>query len=154
MKTCRDCGIVKPLSEFYKHFAMKDGHLNKCVECVKDRICGYRRKNLDKIRRYDRERGKTEKRLRLNRERGRRFRARYAHLQKRWAEENKNKRAAHSILGHAIRSGRVVKPKRCEHCKKSRQRLEGHHEDYSRPLLVLWVCRKCHAKIHRKYDDE
>ncbi len=44
MKKCRKCGIEKPLSDYYKHKKMGDGHLNICIDCTKRRI----KKDYDK----------------------------------------------------------------------------------------------------------
>ena len=57
----------------------------------------------------------------------------------------------------AVRQGRLIKPDKCEDCHKS-VTLTMHHEDYDKPLEVVWLCRKCHSKRHmddiiRKYNE-
>lgn len=60
MKECRECNTLLPLSEYYKHKSMKDGHLNKCKGCVKSRVGGHRKDNIERIREYDRKRGNRQ----------------------------------------------------------------------------------------------
>ena len=34
-KRCFKCGLLLPLTEFYAHPEMGDGHLNKCKSCAR-----------------------------------------------------------------------------------------------------------------------
>ncbi len=67
---------------------------------------------------------------------------------KKWLEANPEKRAAHVLLGSAIKRGDVEKPDVCQECGAG-GRIHGHHEDYSKPLEVDWLCATCHAKRHK-----
>lgn len=54
---------------------------------------------------------------------------------------------ARRVLNSAVRSGSVKRPCRCEECGRSRP-VHGHHRDYSKPLVVNWLCSECHGRQH------
>lgn len=56
---------------------------------------------------------------------------------------------ANQRLNYELSKGRVSRPNHCERCGGAGP-LDGHHEDYSRPLDVNWLCRRCHAARHRE----
>jgi hypothetical protein len=58
------------------------------------------------------------------------------------------KSRARDAVKHAVKSGRLQKPKCCQACGNSGL-IHGHHEDYSQKLAVIWVCPPCHTKIHK-----
>lgn len=60
------------------------------------------------------------------------------------------KKHARSLLLSAVRCGRIVKPSACEDCGGRDERIEAHHDDYSKPLQVHWLCTLCHGKRHRR----
>jgi len=152
MKTCRTCNEKKPIEEYYRHKEMLDGRLNICKDCTRDRIAKHRELNLVRIRGYDRERGRTEERKAKNRaysktEQGKK-KAREG--REKWEEVNRHKRKAHFAVRSSIKSGALIRPEKCEKCGEG-GRIEGHHEDYTKPLSVQWLCPSCHRKEHLKY---
>lgn len=60
------------------------------------------------------------------------------------------KAKAHNAVATAVRWGRLKPPDCCEVCKLA-SKVHGHHEDYSRPLEVIWVCPDCHKGLHHPH---
>lgn len=71
------------------------------------------------------------------------------------------KDVAQNKLEQALKRGDVQRPSHCSRCgtidrpfKDGRSSIQAHHEDYEKPLEVVWVCQKCHHQIHReKYQQ-
>jgi hypothetical protein len=137
-KRCFKCGETKPLDAFYKHPMMLDGHLNKCAECTKADTRANRAARVEYYQAYDRTRNRHPERMTARRERQQGPRK----------ETDPVKYAARNKLSNALRVGRIKKPPECQICAVCDDRLHGHHEDYTRPLDVIWVCNACHAFIH------
>lgn len=57
----------------------------------------------------------------------------------------KDKRAVRCITRSAVKIGRIVRG-RCDFCGETK--VEAHHEDYSKPLAVKWLCIKHHHLLH------
>lgn len=66
---------------------------------------------------------------------------------------NKKYRHAHQVVRDAIKLGIIQKPEHCSECN-GKNRIQGHHEDYMKPLDVIWLCVKCHARLHRKKRNQ
>lgn len=62
--------------------------------------------------------------------------------------ENQMKIVARRKVIKAISMGELGKPSICSECFSEGQ-IEAHHEDYSKPLDVLWLCKKCHYKADK-----
>lgn len=64
-----------------------------------------------------------------------------------WAKRNPEKRAAQIAVGNAVRDGKLVKQP-CEICGE--KRVHGHHDDYAKPLEVIWLCPQHHADERKR----
>lgn len=153
MKKCFKCGIEKPLTEFYKHLGMADGHLGKCKECTKK----------DAINRYNVLIGDPNWYIK-ERTRGReKFHRLYKHNHSKETPEQSKKRLqnfrknhpeknrAVGILNNAVRDKKISKLP-CEVCGEIK--VQAHHEDYSKPLDVNWLCIKHHNERHVQIREE
>jgi hypothetical protein len=144
MKKCFKCGSVKPITEFYVHRRMADGHLNKCKSCTKIGAIINRNSKIEYYREYDRDRYRNNEHRRAlafscrdNKNSLRNVRY-YAKHQERYSTK--------IITGAAIKSG-ILKKEKCFVCE-SANNVQAHHCDYSKPLDVYWLCTKCHAIVH------
>ncbi len=63
---------------------------------------------------------------------------------------NPLKTRARHMVREAVLAGIVVRPRACQDCGRTDERLDAHHPDYSKPLDVMWLCRPCHGKQHWK----
>lgn len=151
-KLCVTCGSSVgplPLSQFYKHKEMSDGHLNKCKSCFKAKVRAYAAANPEKIRKLTREKKRRSKYKILAKRWVRRNITRSREIKNNWASRNREKRKAHGVVRNAIRGGRLRRPKRCDSCQKVRK-VHAHHDDYSKPLEVKWLCAECHGITRHK----
>jgi hypothetical protein len=139
MKNCIHCGVEKPLSEYYKHPMMSDGHLGACKECHRDRMRRNRWKKVDAKRAYDirRYRDDPERKARANADAIARRKA-YPAMAR-----------AHRHVAYHKRVGNITQES-CEVC--GREDTHAHHDDYRRALDVHWLCPPCHSARHALLD--
>ena len=140
-KHCRWCGETKPIDAFYKHPQMKEGRLNKCKECQKKSSTTNRLKNLERVREYDRKRAKLPHRWAAGAAQSRKARAR-----------NPNYQTAHNAVARAIKAGTLLRSQ-CQVCGRKTD-VQAHHEDYEKPLDVMWLCPPCHHARHQQLKQE
>lgn len=127
-KICSRCKIEKPVSEFHK--CKKTGYQYWCKPC-------HRKDNIE----YAKTGYYAEYRCRPEVvERRKEYRTEY-----RQRPAVMVKDFARSYLNNAIRDGRFNREP-CAMCGE--EQAEGHHDDYSQPLLVVWLCAECHTELH------
>jgi hypothetical protein len=63
-----------------------------------------------------------------------------------WQKNNPEKILAHNTVNRAITNGILIREP-CEICGD--KKTEAHHDDYSKPLDVRWLCSKHHKAWHK-----
>jgi hypothetical protein len=127
-KVCFRCEKEQPITEFYKHKAMADGHLNKCKTCTK----GDTRKREEKLT-------STPEGLEAERQRHRDkyHRLNYKDKQKEWDKDKPWK--ATQTYKNLHRKYKIPKGKELHHW--------NYHTEYLEDVFVM--DRKQHRQAHR-----
>ena len=166
-RKCKACGEVKPITDYYKHGGYYD---TKCKECAKAYSKRYAEEHAEHYKQYRKQRyaeNREEDMLRskawieANREKHNAYCKKWNnnHADERieylrqYRAENPDKYHATSKVNHLIEKGKLTKPMACEVCGKV-GRVEAHHDDYSKPLDVVWCCKKCHYKLDEQRREK
>lgn len=147
MGECKTCGKTEVEVEFY------DSIKTYCKEHWKQRVRENRRKNIDHYRSFDRRRANLPHRVEARQKYSRTEAWRRSHNTacKKYEENHPDKRRAHVITGNAISSG-SLKKEPCEVCRSLI--VQAHHDDYTKPLEVRWLCAEHHAEHHVKLREQ
>jgi hypothetical protein len=139
IKICSCCGNE---GSFTIDRQRKDGLDNYCVICKAEKGKVY----------HESDHGKKVRRKYLDSERRKESQRKFSKYAR---EKYPEKNHARLCVSNAIASGKLIRPSVCsidnEDCKG---RIEGHHEDYSKPLDVIWLCKYHHIRRHKELVKE
>lgn len=136
-KVCSGCGRDLPLTAFAKNKNGKFGVHSKCKECKNskqkasynpEKQSQYYQENKEQIAEYR----QTNEWKQLHAEQSRRYRKKYPE----------------KVRAHAAVAQLNLETETCVMC--GAMGIEKHHPDYSQPLDIIWLCKKCHTEIHNK----
>ena len=160
-KRCSKCKQIKPISEFHKESANKDGHNRWCKKCryiydksEKKNIYNkkYRKTNNYKIAytKYNNsEKGRKKHKEYYSSKIGKGIHKKNS---KAYYNRNKIKCRARIIIGFYIRKNMLSRPN-AYHCRICWNQAEEyhHHRGYKQEhhLDIIPLCRKCHLATHK-----
>jgi hypothetical protein len=139
-KTCSKCRETKPLDAFYRDRTKADGVGAYCKPCRQARNKAW----------FDAHPGYAATKYAAWKAATPDYAERSREYASRQRVRDRGKVRARQILQKAVDSGRILRQP-CEHCGATP--TEGHHEDHSKPLEVIWLCRPCHIALHKARGD-
>lgn len=142
---CLHCNLMKPIEDFYSYSK------SKCKACFNAYNDKWRREH-PKAAKVIAHRGwgkRRDKMLARHRSKPRKIKRAPNYLEKfkAYREAHKLEWNVKARVRYAILTGRLVRPDKCSHCGYA-CKPQAHHEDYSKPFDVIWLCVSCHRRLH------
>jgi hypothetical protein len=126
---CRKCGSTR-------RYKPRPGRkLGACIDCANTSSKRWKERNPDRNKELQRQWRKK------NPEKS-------AEIMCRWRDNHPNKLNAHIAVNAAVRKGELPPATDCVCADCGCQATEYHHEDYSKPLEVIPLCREHHVARH------
>jgi uncharacterized LabA/DUF88 family protein len=143
MKLCIRCKKEKPENKFYSY------GFNICKQCRIEMSTKWRKEHPEKAKQYAKRKALYQAKYYKEwyAKNGRKRSSNYTDIMLVWRKNNKEKIKVSQRVRYAIKKGLITKPLQCSICGRE-SRIHAHHEDYEKPLDVIWVCASCHKKIH------
>lgn len=143
MKECSECEIEKSLDSFEKE---KKGRRNKCKECRKIDRRAWLDKNKDHCKKY-RQDNKAKRAIQIKDWRS----TENGKKSGKAATERTNQKYLNAYKSRRYYNHHKHKIDILNNCQKCNEesKLSGHHEDYNKPLDVIFLCVTCHEEWHR-----
>ena len=167
-KRCANCLITKSLDAFSNNRSKKDGKQCWCKICIfnhmsspenktkqKEYAKGYLSKAENQLKRVE-YLAKPETKAKLVKHRSKYLsktetKLKRNEIARKYRDDNPEKYKAYAIVKYSINKGDLVRQP-CEWCG-STDNVHAHHDDYSKPLEVMWLCgsgNNCHGKRHHE----
>lgn len=139
-KKCSFCKRHKNKNQFNKDKTTRDGLRYICKDCNLELVRSWRKRNRDKDRQYQKDYFSSEKGKLAKKRANKKLRAKRPVAIR-----------ANAIVNRAVNKGLISK-RPCEICQ-SDDRVQKHHDDYSKPLDVRWLCYLHHKQVHGRLVD-
>ena len=148
-KKCSKCGEVKHLSGYNKSSRSKNGRLSICRACQSRANHEYHKKHRH-CRNVNRKKAAAWQGAYYRRHASEICASRQEHR-----SPHPERAKAVAAVEYALRRGRISKGV-CEvHGAACSDIAEAHHDDYTKPLTVRWLCRSAHMLLHadQRYEQ-
>lgn len=143
-KVCTDCGEEKSLGGFNRDVNGVHGRSQYCRECVRRRRGKFLARHSKRINEEKRAAYKTSE-AQARRELPE-VRRKKATVTRNYKARHPERPAAHNAVNNAIRACRLIRQP-CETCDTT-EKVQAHHDDYSKSLDVRWLCFRHHREVH------